>query len=162
MGLLEQDKKQDDRKPLFRVWAKRQKKAYPKNSNMWEDIITSIVLSSSEEWILIEGRCSVGLISAESKVGISFLEIVEKLDGEMKALKLVPCGGKLGFDIEVDETEICIWSDHESKDGKVNNFFDHGAGGMKESTSLKSLTIEAMTLTPAPLHPSSRKGSMKD
>jgi len=147
MGLLASA--DDDKKPLFSVWASRQKKAKVK-AELIRDVIIMIRLSASEEWILIECKESVALLNAESKVGKAFWKIVEGLDGEMKALEIVPSKGKLRYDIEVSKTLTCTWEEREEGEGKQNNFFGQDGGNTKEKNSLGSLKLSDMKIAVSP------------
>lgn len=142
MGLLAS--KDDGQKPLFRKYAARHKKAGGKQSDILE-IVESIRLSSSEEWIIIECTNSVAMLNALSKVGTSFWELVTQLNGEMKALAVTFASGKLGFDVEPHPTDVGHWT-YDEEEEKVT-FTD---GEVKKSlTGLSGLSLESMTL-PSP------------
>jgi len=142
MGLLQ--KGDDGQKPLFRKYVARLKKSGVKPSEIFE-LVESIRLSSSEEWILIECTNSVAMLNAQSKVGTSFWELVTQFNGEMKALTVTFAFGKLGFDLEPHPTESGHWTYDEDEervtftDGEVK----------KPITGLSGLTLESMTL-PSP------------
>lgn len=104
MGLLKGQG--SDKKPLFRQWAKAEKK---RGNDLIYDAVEEIRLSSSEEWILIEGENSVALINADSKVGSALWQALLKFEGELKALCIVPATGKLGFDLEPMEDTYVHW-----------------------------------------------------
>lgn len=140
MGLINQE---DDKKPLFRVWVNRKKKAKTKPENI-KDLVISIRLSSSEEWVLIEGKESVALLKADSKAGQDFWEFATTLEGELKQLLLIPAKGKLGFDVIPGDGKLCTWEFDEDANRVFNNFFTSSGGSGKESPGLKSLTLEAM------------------
>lgn len=142
MGLLE--KADDGQKPLFRKYAARVKKSGGKQSEIIE-LVESIRLSSSEEWILIECTNSVAMLNALSKVGTSFWELVTQFNGEMKALAIVFASGKLGFDVEPHPTEVGHWTYNEDEEKVV---FTDGEV-KKPTTGLSGLTLESMTL-PSP------------
>lgn len=141
MGLLGNEQ---DRKPLFRVWAKQKKKASKSPNPTITDIIHCIKLSSTEEWIIVEGKESVLLINAESKVGNDFWQFATQLSGNLKQLIMIPANNKLGADIEPLDGKFCNWT-YDGNDGIVyNNFFDSTGGNKSDSPSLSKLTLEAM------------------
>lgn len=140
MGLLENSN--DGQKPLFRKWAKSFARNNPKAKKI-SDFIIRIKLSSSEEWIIIEGKESVALLNAESKAGRAFWDTMVQLNGQGKALLLVPARGKLGFDVEIDTTNKLVEWEYDEDEGQViNNFFDQLAGEQSKSTSLTGLKVE--------------------
>ena len=106
MGLLQSG--DDGKKPLFSQYVKMQKKAGIPIAEV-SDRVEVIRLSSSEEWILIECDNSVALINAESKVGKAFWEQIQQFQGKLKGLKVVHAKGKLGFDVEPDDSIIVDW-----------------------------------------------------
>jgi hypothetical protein len=142
MGLLA--KGDDGQKPLWRKFVARQKKLGIKPSTL-RDVVESIRLSGSEEWILIEGSQAIAMINAESKIGQSLWETVTQFEGNLKALEIVFATGKLGFDLEPSDTLSGYWSyDEETEkvefsDGEIK----------KTSTGLSGLSLESMTL-PSP------------
>jgi hypothetical protein len=139
MGLLA--KADDGQKPLFRKYAARIKKAGGKQSEIVE-IVESIRLSSSEEWIIIECQHSVAMLNALSKAGTSFWELVTQFNGEMRALSVVFAHGKLGYDVEPHPTESGHWTYNEEEEKVI--FTD---GEIKKtSTGLDGLSLESMTL----------------
>lgn len=142
MGLLKQA--DDGQKPLFRKYAARVKKSGGKQSEILE-LVESIRLSSSEEWILIECENSVAMLNAHSKVGSSFWELVTQFNGEMKGLAVVFASGKLGFDVEPHPTEVGHWT-YEEDEEKV--IFTDGEA-KKTTTGISGLTLESMTLPSA-------------
>lgn len=140
MGLLGSGN--DNQKPLFRKWVKQYAKENPKAKTI-SDVIIKIKLSSSEEWVIIEGKESVALLSYESKAGQEFWELAKQLEGKGKPLILVPAKSKLGFDIEVQEGKTTtIWEFDEYEDMVTNSFFDAQNGSGKKQSSLTSLKLE--------------------
>lgn len=134
---------EDEQKPLCRVYFKRLKREGRKPTDM-QDIIISIKLSSSEEWILIEGKSCTALLKADSKAGEAFWEFAQQLTGELKALLLVPAKGKLGFDVVPDETQTCEWEYDEDEQRVTNSFFDSLGGEKNKPSQLAKLTLEDM------------------
>lgn len=106
MGLLQSE--DDGKKPLFSQYVKAQKKAGIPIAEV-SDRVEFIRLSRNEEWILIECDNSVALISAEGKVGKAFWEQIQQFQGKLKGLKVIYAKGKLGFDIEPDDSIIVDW-----------------------------------------------------
>lgn len=134
MGLLaDQD---DGKKPLFRVFCKQQKKLGIPQDEIF-DVVETIRLSSSEEWILIEGQRSVAMLNAESKVGKELWDTIAQFTGKLRGLKIIPAKGKLGFDLEPHESLIVDWEWDMDKLSCVND---------KSSSSnfAAKLTLESM------------------
>jgi hypothetical protein len=140
MGLLASS--DDDKKPLFRTWYKQALKNGSDKTNL-QDIVISIKLSSSEEWIIIEGKSCVCLISAESKAGVKFWEFATQLTGKLNCLLIKYAKNKLGFDIEIDTTQQTTWYQDEN-DKVTNDFFLAFNGSVKETDSFKGLTMAKM------------------
>ncbi len=133
----------DDKKPFFRVWAKRKLKSKTKPENI-KDIVISVKLSSSEEWLIIEGKETVTLLSAESKAGQKFWEFCQELEGKLNTLIIVPATGKLGFDIEVNSQAQTEWFQDDEKDMVYNDFFLKETGKASGGGSLTGLSLEKM------------------
>lgn len=147
MGLLANS--DDDKKPLFRVWYNQKLKTKVKVDSIF-DVVCQIRLSASEEWIILEGVNSVGLINANSKGGKVIIKLLDNLNGEMKALTLVFAKNKLGFDVIVSSTLTCIWEENDSQNGVINNFFANATGNTSVKTSLDTLKLEDMTINLTP------------
>lgn len=145
MGMLEQN--DDGQKPLFRVWAKRKAKSRVKPENIF-DVVISIKLSSSEEWLIIEGKESVALLNAESKAGTKFWDTVKTFEGKLKSLKLIPAKGKLGFDIEPMDKPT-VWNYDPDEERVYTSDFLSQNGNLGKGTSLSSLSLDSMKMSSA-------------
>lgn len=110
---------EDGKKPLFSQYVKAQKKAGIPIAEI-SDRVEVIRLSSSEEWILIECDNSVALINAESKIGKAFWEQMKQFEGKLKGLKVIYAKGKLGFDVEPDDSIIVDWVWDEERLSCIN------------------------------------------
>lgn len=112
MGMLEKktekQQKKKSQKADFRDWVKWQIEEGKAQAMMY-DIVESIRITSSEDWIMIIGRETKAFVWADSDVGKAFWNEVQKFDGKAKALKIIPAPGKLGFDIEIHESEEGFW-----------------------------------------------------
>lgn len=134
MGLIDQTA--DGRKPLFRKWYTAKKKAGMPECEIFDSVV-EIRLSGTEEWILIECTECVGMISAESKAGKVLWQTLQSFSGKLKGLKLVHCKGKIGFDLEPDDSIIVDW---EWDEGKLK----HVEEGSASSVFAQKLTLESM------------------
>lgn len=140
MGLIADD---NDKKPFFRVWAKRKLKAKTKPENI-KDILISIKLSSSEEWLILEGKETVSLLSAESKAGLKFWEFCQQLEGELNTLIITPARNKNGFDVEVNPKAQTVWYQDVDADRVYNDFFLKETGKVSGTDSLSTLSMDKM------------------
>lgn len=134
MGMLQDS--DDGKKPLFAQYVKTQKKAGIPLDEI-SDKVEVIRLSSSEEWILIECDNSVALINAESKVGKAFWEQIQQFEGKLKGLKIIYAKGKLGFDIEPDDSITVDWVWDEDKLSCVEG--KSGSVGFSQKLTLSNM-----------------------
>jgi len=141
-SLLETAPVNDD-KPKFRAWVARQRRAKVAENNI-QDIIWSIKVSASEEWLVIEGKNSMAFLSYEGQAGIKFWDFAMSLEGDLKALLLIPAKGKIGFDIVMDDTQRTTWEYDEVENQVVNSFFLTAGGNGNKKTSLTGLTLAGM------------------
>ena len=140
MGLLGDSS--DQQKPLFRKWVRTQLRDGVKA----EDIKTPVEcvrISSSGEWMLIEGSDATALINMDSKVGMKLWETLTQFEGELKVLDIVPAKGKLGFDLEPSTTTNGIWEYDEVEETLVCNIVGKSTG-KKKSTTLSKLSLASM------------------
>ena len=121
MGLIGNDDT-DDRKPLFRAWAKSQRDKAMEDKDIW-DRVEMVRLSTSGEWIIVEGSECSGLIKTQSSGGKRFWEELQSFDGRGKALIMVQSRNKWGFDIEIDPKEVGYWE--QDKSSKVVLYGKH-------------------------------------
>jgi hypothetical protein len=127
---------------LFRKWIREQKKAGVPAEEI-KDILISVKLSSSEEWLILEGQESKAFLYAESSVGRNFWETLCTFSGELKALEIVPAKGKLGFDLEPSETEVGYWK-YFDEDEEVTCAIGSAEVKKRKSSGLSELTLAAM------------------
>lgn len=141
MGLL--SSQDSARKPLASKYFSRLKKEKTPAEDMY-DVIHKIRLSGSGEWIMIEGEHCTALLHAESKVGQDFWAFATQLEGELKALKLIPSKGKLGFDVVVHDDLVTEYH-YDSLEDVVSTDFLEDYGGMMTTGGLSSgLKIQDM------------------
>ena len=140
MGLLGNGN--DQQKPLFRKWVRSQLK----DGVSVEDIKTPVEcvrISSSGEWMLIEGIDATALINMDSKVGAKLWETLTQFEGELKVLDIVPAKGKLGFDLEPSTTANGIWEYDEAEETLTCSIVGKSTV-KKKSTSLSKLSLDSM------------------
>jgi hypothetical protein len=137
MGLLgsQDDKKQEI---LYRKWvrANKEKAKIPQ-------FVTSISLSSTEEWIMIKTSEAVAFINAESAIGIQLWESLKEFNGEGLALTIYPVPGKIGFDLDFHESAkmFYTWEDDLLTIGKKSQKKKQTIGSKitwKQATSYQS------------------------
>lgn len=157
MGLIDQS---DDRKPLFKAFTNRQKKAGIPLAKV-SDLVLKIKFSSSEEWLMIECKSSMGLLKAESKAARAFWEFCTTLDGELRALIMIPAKGKIGFDIITCDKTVCEWTYDSDDEVVYNSFFNPPDGSLTATTSLDKLTLEEMRKPVASLNPAKARRNGK-
>ena len=121
MGLIGNDDS-DDRKPLFRAWAKLQRDKAMEDKDIW-DRVEMVRISSSGEWIIVEGSECCGLVKADTPGGKKFWKELQNFDGRGKALMMIQSRNKWGFDVEIDTTEIGYWE--QDKGSKVVLYGKH-------------------------------------
>lgn len=102
MGLLG-DANQEQDLILWRKWVKQNKE-----KAKTPQLISSISLSNSEEWIMIKTTEALALLNAESAIGKELWQNLQKFGGQGLALVIYPASGKLGFDIDFDEAKK-VW-----------------------------------------------------
>lgn len=152
MGLLATN--DDDQKPLASKWFKKAGKDATTT-------VCKIKLSSSGEWIIIECVDCVGLISAQSKVGTAFWEVVTQFEGNLRTLVLKYARGKIGFDLEPGDEET-EWHTNLLDDEVICGVDPTFSGGGTSGTpGIAGLSLEAMKTPTAASTPLKTKNNGK-
>lgn len=152
MGLLATN--DDDQKPLAARWFKKAGKDA-------RSTVCKIKLSSSGEWIIIDCLDCVGLLSAQSKVGVALWQIVTQFEGQLRTLEIKYARGKIGFDLEPG-TETTTWHTNLLDDEVTCEVDPTFAGGDTTGTpGIATLSLENMKPLPAASTPSRFKSNGK-
>lgn len=147
MGILNQGKDNNELL-LYRKWVNANKSLADKNQ-----LVTSISLSATDEWILIKTLESVALLKVESAIGADLWQNLKQFNGKAKALVIYPAKGKLGFDLDFSDTEIAYytWVEEELIIGKKQKTVTNGISAInwkKAQLSSKS-SVENTLNTPS-------------
>lgn len=141
MGLISDS--DDGQKPLFRKWYRQQKKDGYSDTEI-RDTVIRVRLSGSEEWLLIEGRESVALVNADSKIGLKLWGTIQSFGNkQLLALLIIPAKGKLGFDLEPNPEEVGFWS-FDSEDIIFGEDMNPTIGAGLTNLSLESMTPKSV------------------
>lgn len=141
--------------PLVRQWCKEQIKA---DKDPYENPLElrSIRVSGNGDWVIADTSVCSGLINAKSALGKNLMELIPTLNGEGKALMLLPMRkGKLGFEIGVDD-ELKAWYHWRADEDTLSIARSKAPQNIQKS----ALTTESI-LSPVSPSTSGTKGSRK-